>query len=1158
MPGSSRAASSALLGAVISVCQAGCGTADGAGLWEKPSERVAVEAGSRPEGGAPDSNDGTTESSLEAERFLETLRARYMVDFTSSPMQPRFSWPGDPPTGRPSLIPEPMASSIVRDSGKLVPVFAASPRGPSGPTSLSLPPHADGPLELKDDRTGMRLASRVVGARATAGEIARGYVLYRDALPHGVSIVHLPMPTGTEDLLTIEGPETTSVSYDIDLGEGVAGLRLFADTLELLDSKGMPRLRVSPPYLLDSKLKRHGASLSLSRCVADHSPAPPWSHAVVAPGATSCRLTVSWNATDVEYPALLDPTWTSTGSMAVGRIFHTAGLLDDGTVIVAGGISGLYVLGAPVTSAERFRLEADGTGAWTAAAPLKGGPHIFGYGVVSRGRFYLLEGAIDFCTNSANSEYFSTSTNDWTLVTIPSINPPRPRSQDATATLMQDGRILIAGGTDSVDCGRADPWTPKTAVDIYDPDADRWARAPDLPVRRAEHTAALAADGRTLLVGGRDFPYGDYVTPWLRTTVFYDPARKEWSDGPALNHGHRFHGTVSLSTTSPDVLVFGGPDDQIWPIPDVATYGTTERWTGGATFRQINPGFLHRRQWNYGPGWTQLLDGSVMAVFGWGPTYGYRSDAEIFDPVTETWSATGALTSLLRPFYFTITTLEPSGHVLVAGGVDVGAPIQASLARAEADLYDGPPALRDGGAEADSGGPPVSQFCGDSIRDPVLEECDRGATLPPRSTCSAECRVVDLPAVAEPGDTPESRALGEGRHPLATNPSGGFAVVFTEPDSKPLRLGLTTFSNDGVASDTVVPISTGSTPLLMSAPVVASVPGNKYVVAYTDFDGDGDELGVALRSVDPNEPPTGAPIHANVTTHFSQYDADLISTRAGLVVAWVDDSDAANGPDIKLRTFDFALVPTSKEQVLAGTAANEGDVALAPFGNDWAAAWRAGESGMETLHVQQGTIHWTVGPFQPGPVGDRPALAQVDGSRLLAVYTEGIDRPNTGVANGSKLRAILLDTAEPGSVSGAFDVVSAVSAGPGQTLSQSQPNAIRTGGGIFIGWRAESVSGDSQGEELWLKQVAWTAPSPNLDWSAPEQPLPRWPVHGAGDQRHPAFAVAGTRSGPELVTAYEDFGRNFDANGKEIVAVEAIPIPRVRLPTAMSLPRTRY
>jgi len=68
------------------------------------------------------------------------------------------------------------------------------------------------------------------------------------------------------------------------------------------------------------------------------------------------------------------------------------------------------------------------------------------------------------------------------------------------------------------------------------------------------------------------------------------------------------------------------------------------------------------------------------------------------------------------------------------------------------------------------------------------------------------------------------------------------------------------------------------------------VPGGKYAVAYTDFNGDGDELGIALRIVDPEIAPTGTPAHANATTIFSQYDPDVIATSSGLVLAWVDDS----------------------------------------------------------------------------------------------------------------------------------------------------------------------------------------------------------------------------------------------------------------------------
>src|SRR5262249_2191995 len=73
-------------------------------------------------------------------------------------------------------------------------------------------------------------------------------------------------------------------------------------------------------------------------------------------------------------------------------------------------------------------------------------------------------------------------------------------------------------------------------------------------------------------------------------------------------------------------------------------------------------------------------------------------------------------------------------------------------------LSDGAPdagdALASEIATTDSGpsAPPTSRSCGDGIRDPVLEECDRGANVPARALCTADCRINDLLAVVDPPD----------------------------------------------------------------------------------------------------------------------------------------------------------------------------------------------------------------------------------------------------------------------------------------------------------------------------------------------------------------------------------------------------------------------
>jgi hypothetical protein len=338
----------------------------------------------------------------------------------------------------------------------------------------------------------------------------------------------------------------------------------------------------------------------------------------------------------------------------------------------------------------------------------------------------------------------------------------------------------------------------------------------------------------------------------------------------------------------------------------------------------------------------------------------------------------------------------------------------------------------------------------------------------------------------------------------------------------------------------------------MSNPVIAAVPGGKYAVAYTDFNGDGDELGIALRLVDLASPPTGAPAHANTTTAFSQYDPDLLATPSGLVVAWVDDSPAASGPRVMFRTFDNNLSPTSSEQPLSMSAddggadagnPNEGDVALSPFGSSWAAAWRAGENGLETVHIRTGSTTWSIGPYLPGPVDDRPALAELDATHLLVVYTEGTDPEETGVANGSKLRVGVLDTAAPGTIT-PTDVAAIVSGN--DALAQSQPNAIRVGSRVYIAWRTESALGNANAEELWLKLVGFG--STGLDLTSSEIPLPRSASHRSGDQRRPALAASSLGSEGTLVTAFDDLGKVFTSEGNGDPAVEAIPMPLLRLP----------
>lgn len=445
-----------------------------------------------------------------------------------------------------------------------------------------------------------------------------------------------------------------------------------------------------------------------------------------------------------------------------------------------------------------------------------------------------------------------------------------------------------------------------------------------------------------------------------------------------------------------------------------------------------------------------------------------------------------------------------------------------------------PDASVDAPSDAADGGP-VSTVCGDGIRG-VDEECDDGNTSN-EDACTTSCLVNDFlcvaPTVNDSGKPASGRYLGEGRHPAAAD-ADGFAVAYVEPGFAPPRVVLNAFDPKGVRIGSPLLVSTGtkSKPLLFSSPVVAALPGVKYAVAWTDFDGDGDALGVAIRLVEPPNAPSGEPAHANKTTLFSQSDPDVLWTGTELVVTWVDDSDAVNGPDLRYRVFDASLNPQSPgDQTLAGSANAEANVALGMFGSTWAAAWRATTTnGSETLEARSGTTTWSVGPHVPPGTEDKPALAELDSSTLLVVFTAG-----SGAA--SKLRGALLSPGAPGNTA-------PIALDTGVTAAQSHPNAVRVGSRVYLSWREAAASGDPKAEELWLRDVLWNGSTITL--GTPLR-LPRWDAHTPGDQRFPALAASPLAPEGALVTAWDDYGLVFGKDeGAPDVVVELIPVPVLR------------
>ena len=202
-------------------------------------------------------------------------------------------------------------------------------------------------------------------------------------------------------------------------------------------------------------------------------------------------------------------TFTLTGPMTTGRFFHTATLLENGMVLITGGLNG----GEPLATAEIYDPVAktfSSTGTMTMArmghtATLLGG-----------GKVLLVGGGGSFGGNAtAAAELYDPSSGSFTA-TNPMMSP---RSMH-TATLLQNGQVLLAGGA-SAFYGRG-PSSSLSSAELFDPTTDNFTATADMTALREQHTATQLNNGEVLVVGGSNGTIGySTTTTVLATTELY-------------------------------------------------------------------------------------------------------------------------------------------------------------------------------------------------------------------------------------------------------------------------------------------------------------------------------------------------------------------------------------------------------------------------------------------------------------------------------------------------------------------------------------------------------------------------------------------------------------------------------------------------------------
>jgi Kelch motif len=219
-----------------------------------------------------------------------------------------------------------------------------------------------------------------------------------------------------------------------------------------------------------------------------------------------------------------------------------------------------------------------------------------------------------------------------------------------SSTLLLSGKVLIAGGF----AGSGGEYRPYASAELFDPGTGTFQSVASMSVGRSAHTASLLKNGKVLIVGG-----WTGLNDLRRSAEIYDPATGAFTPTGNLVVGRA--GNTATVLADGRVLIAGGEDRQENAMASAEIYDPAAgkfTLTGG----MVEPRGSHTA--------TALKDGRVLIVGGGSGHYPsqiiYRS-AEIFDPATGKFTLTGE-TSVGRHKHAAI--LLRSGKVLVVGGSD--------------------------------------------------------------------------------------------------------------------------------------------------------------------------------------------------------------------------------------------------------------------------------------------------------------------------------------------------------------------------------------------------------------------------------------------------------------------------------------------------------
>jgi hypothetical protein len=324
-------------------------------------------------------------------------------------------------------------------------------------------------------------------------------------------------------------------------------------------------------------------------------------------------------------------TVAPAASMKVARSCHTATLLADGRVLIAGGMNGN---GNYSDTVEIYSP----AGEFTPARPMSARRVGHTATLLADGKVLIAGGYNG--EYLASAELFDPATGSFT----PAGPMTVPRSGHE-AVRLENGKVLLAGGIGT-------GWTFLASAEIYDPATNTFTRTASMTTPREGHTATLLANGKVLVAGGHK-DRREAVTVYASAEI-YDPTKGTFTatgDMTIVRHKH-----AAALLPDGNVLIVGGSDRRDWQ----GQYASAEIYdTARGRFRPA--GRMQAARFKLASAVVSLANGKILIAGG-------AERVEIYDPATNTFSAVEGRIDTAR--FFAVATLLRDGRVLITGGYD--------------------------------------------------------------------------------------------------------------------------------------------------------------------------------------------------------------------------------------------------------------------------------------------------------------------------------------------------------------------------------------------------------------------------------------------------------------------------------------------------------